>query len=64
MNCSVQLNALGLAKVHFLDYRDSGMPGSPDNNHPNALVQAPVEEVAKKIALLMRRLQTPGGGYI
>jgi len=28
---------LGLKAVHFLDYRDSGMPGSPDNTHPMAL---------------------------
>ena len=37
---------LGLTEVFFLDYRDSGMPGSPDNLHPNAHVNRPVEEVA------------------
>src|SRR5215510_8530814 len=31
--------ALGLAAVHFLGYRDSGMAGTPDNEHPSALVQ-------------------------
>ena len=35
---------LGLAGVHFLDYRDSGMAGSSDNQHPQALSAAPVEE--------------------
>ncbi len=38
---------LGLAGVHFLDYRDSGMSGSSDNQHPQALAAAPVEEVAR-----------------
>jgi LmbE family N-acetylglucosaminyl deacetylase len=61
---------LGLTGVHFLDYRDSGMPGSPDNNHPHALVAAPLEEVAAKVAHFMRLLRPqvvltfdPIGGY-
>ncbi|UCH60056.1 MAG: PIG-L family deacetylase [Anaerolineales bacterium] len=61
---------LGLTSVHFLDYRDSGMPGSQDNYHQQALIAAPVEEVAGKIAGYIRRLQPqvlltfdPIGGY-
>jgi LmbE family N-acetylglucosaminyl deacetylase len=61
---------LGLSEVHFLGYRDSGMPGSPDNQHPQALVAAPLEEVAARIALYIRRLHPqvvltfdPLGGY-
>lgn len=61
---------LGLAAVHFLGYRDSGMPGSPDNQHPQALVAAPLEEVASKIAHTIRVLKPqvvvtfdPIGGY-
>lgn len=61
---------LGLAQVHYLGYRDSGMPGSPDNANPAALVNAPVEEVAQKVAALIRRLRPqvvitfdPIGGY-
>jgi len=61
---------LGLAGVHFLDYRDSGMPGSPDNNHPQALAAAPLEEVAERVAHLIRQLRPrviltfdPIGGY-
>jgi LmbE family N-acetylglucosaminyl deacetylase len=53
-----------------LDYRDSGMPGSPDNVHPDALIAQPVEQVAVKITALIRRLQPqvvitfdPIGGY-
>ena len=61
---------LGLAGVYFMDYRDSGMPGSPDNSHPHALAAAPQNEVAEKIASYIRRLQPqvvitfdPIGGY-
>lgn len=61
---------LGLASVTFLDYRDSGMPGSSDNSHADALASAPVEVVAQKIATEMRRLRPqvvitfdPIGGY-
>src|SRR5204863_7456842 len=34
--------ALGLAAVHFLGHRDSGMIGTPDTDHPAGLVQAPL----------------------
>ncbi len=61
---------LGLMGVHFLDYRDSGMPGSPDNSHPKALAAAPMDEVAKKVAGYIRKLKPqvvitfdPIGGY-
>lgn len=61
---------LGLSRVEFLDYRDSGMPGSPDNQHPNALINQPVEIVARRIAELIRQLRPqvvithdPIGGY-
>jgi len=61
---------LGLTGVHFLEYRDSGMPGSPDNQHPQALVAAPLEEVAAQVAESIRRLKPqvvltfdPIGGY-
>lgn len=63
-------NELGLRKVHFLDYRDSGMAGSPENKHKDALVQAPLEDVTKKIAIKIRQLKPqvvltfdPIGGY-
>ncbi len=61
---------LGLAGVHFLDYRDSGMPGSPDNKHPQALAAQPLEEVAANVACYIRELKPqvvltfdPIGGY-
>ena len=48
---------LGLSGVYFLDYRDSGMPGAPENDHPQALVRAPVDEVAARIVTYIRRLR-------
>ncbi|MBP8858267.1 MAG: PIG-L family deacetylase [Anaerolineaceae bacterium] len=61
---------LGLKAVHFLDYRDSGMPGSPDNTHPSALAAQPVEQVAEQVAHWIRKLKPqvvltfdPVGGY-
>jgi len=61
---------LGLSGVHFLGYRDSGMPGSPDNSHPQALAAAPTETVAGAIVEWMRRIRPqvvitfdPIGGY-
>ncbi|OGO08244.1 MAG: GlcNAc-PI de-N-acetylase [Chloroflexi bacterium RBG_13_66_10] len=68
LRCAASL--LGLASVTFLDYRDSGMPGSPDNQHPQALAAAPLEEVAARVAHWIRRLRPdvvitfdPQGGY-
>jgi LmbE family N-acetylglucosaminyl deacetylase len=61
---------LGLTRVHFLDYRDSGMLGSPENDHPQAFIQAPIDEVAELIATQIRVLKPqvvltfdPIGGY-
>ena len=61
---------LGLAGVHFLDYRDSGMPGSADNRHAQACAAAPVDEVAARIVHYIRMLRPqvvvtfdPIGGY-
>jgi LmbE family N-acetylglucosaminyl deacetylase len=61
---------LGLAGVTFLDHRDSGMPGAPDNDHPDALAAASLGEVAARVAHQIRRLKPqviltfdPIGGY-
>ena len=63
-------SALGLADVHLLGFRDSGMPGSAANDHPEALAQAKTEDVAERVASVMRRLRPqvvitfdPAGGY-
>src|SRR5690606_20419115 len=36
MLCSAE--ALGVAEVHFLGYRDSGMAGTPENENPEAFI--------------------------
>ena len=61
---------LGLKEVFFLGYRDSGMPGTEDNQHPNAQINAPIEEVAGKVVKYIRKLKPdvvltfdPIGGY-
>src|SRR3990170_8940136 len=68
LRCAAQ--TLGLTQVHFLGYRDSGMPGSPDNLHQQALAAAPLEKVAHEVAALIRRIRPqvvitfdPIGGY-
>jgi len=66
--CAAQ--ALGLAGVIYLDYRDSGMPGSPNNTAPGALAAAPLDEVTARIVKVIRQVRPqvmltfdPIGGY-
>ena len=61
---------LALAGVYFLGYRDSGMPGSPDNNHPEAMAAQSVDEAAARAVHFIRMLKPqvvvthdPIGGY-
>lgn len=61
---------LGLKEVFFLPYRDSGMPGSPDNSHPQAQINASLDEVAGVVVKYIRELKPdvvltfdPIGGY-
>jgi N-acetyl-1-D-myo-inositol-2-amino-2-deoxy-alpha-D-glucopyranoside deacetylase/mycothiol S-conjugate amidase len=61
---------LGLAGVVHLGYRDSGMPGTDDNKHPEALAVVPQDEVSEHIVKVIRNLQPdvvithdPIGGY-
>jgi LmbE family N-acetylglucosaminyl deacetylase len=63
-------NYLGLKKVHFLEYRDSGMQGSEDNNHPDAFINAPLEVVTEQVVNYIREIKPqvvltfdPVGGY-
>src|SRR3990172_5202319 len=50
-------NILGLERVIYLGYRDSGMAGSPDNKHPHSLASAPLDEVAGRIVRELRILK-------
>jgi N-acetyl-1-D-myo-inositol-2-amino-2-deoxy-alpha-D-glucopyranoside deacetylase len=68
LRCAAE--TLGISQVHMLDYRDSGMPGSIDNVHPQALAAAPLEQVAGEIVYFIRELKPevvitfdPIGGY-
>jgi N-acetyl-1-D-myo-inositol-2-amino-2-deoxy-alpha-D-glucopyranoside deacetylase len=61
---------LGLKGVYFLGYRDSGMPGTPDNKHPDSQVSHSVDEVAGLVVRYIRELKPavvltfdPIGGY-
>ena len=45
---------LGASRVEFLGYRDSGMAGTPANDHPEAFCQADLEEAAGRLATLLR----------
>ncbi len=67
---SCAANILGLADVVHLGYRDSGMPGTNDNKHPEALAVAPLDEVSERIVKVIRSLKPdvvvthdPIGGY-
>lgn len=44
---------LGVDRVQFLDYLDSGMAGTATNDHPRAFCRAAPEDVAGRIAALV-----------
>lgn len=61
---------LGVKSIWSLPYRDSGMRGSPDNQHPQALIRQPAQQVTHEVLSYMLRLQPqvvmthdPFGGY-
>ena len=64
------MDVTGVGDLRFLNYRDSGMVGSEDNRHPNALHQADAGQVVDRIAEVMNETQPqvvlthdPSGGY-
>ena len=61
---------LGIQKVTFLGYRDSGMAGTDENQRPDAFINAKADEVVAQLVAIMRRFQPqvvitfePFGGY-
>ncbi len=61
---------IGVSELIFLNYRDSGMIGTPENENPKALINAPAEEVVPEIVRIIREVQPqvvitfePNGGY-
>ena len=68
LQCAIE--QLGITAVHLLDYRDSGMAGSVENNHPDALINAPLIQVTEHITEYIRQIKPqviltfdPIGGY-
>ena len=46
--------ALGVSRVEFLPYADSGMIGTPENDDPGCFWQADVEEAARHLAAILQ----------
>jgi LmbE family N-acetylglucosaminyl deacetylase len=68
LRCAAE--TLGISQVHMLDYRDSGMPDTEENKHPDAQINHSVDEVAGKVVKYIRELKPdvvltfdPIGGY-
>ena len=62
--------ALGITSIWSLPYRDSGMRGTPENDHPQALIQQPMHALVDELTGYMARLRPqvvithdPYGGY-
>jgi LmbE family N-acetylglucosaminyl deacetylase len=60
----------GVQDLRFLNYRDSGMAGTEDNNHPNSLHQAEPGRVVGQLVSIIREVHPevvithdPTGGY-
>lgn len=51
------VDVLGVKTVHFLGYRDSGMAGTPENEHPLAFARADKEEATAKLVDIMRQVR-------
>ncbi|HYI14643.1 MAG TPA: PIG-L family deacetylase [Thermomicrobiales bacterium] len=52
LRCAAQ--AMGIGEPIFLDYRDSGMDGTPENEHPDAFMNAEADEVAGRLVQIIR----------
>lgn len=51
------LLALGVEEHRYLGYRDSGMAGTPANDHPDSFHGADLDEAAAKLASIIRELR-------
>ena len=68
LRCAAE--TVGVSELIFLDYRDSGMAGTPENEDPRAFINAPPDEVVSKLVRTIRHLKPdivvtfePNGGY-
>ena len=64
------MDVTGVKDVRFLNYRDSGMAGTDDNNHPDSLNQADDDRPVKQLMEIIREVRPdviithdPSGGY-
>ena len=64
------MDVTGIADVRFLGYRDSGMQGTEDNEHPDSLLRAEPDQVVAQVVEVIRETQPdavlthdPTGGY-
>ncbi|MGC4190671.1 MAG: PIG-L family deacetylase [Thermomicrobiales bacterium] len=64
------MDAVQLTTLRLLPYRDSGMAGTPENDDPRSLFQAPFEEALAHVVFQIRDLKPetvitfgPDGGY-
>jgi mycothiol S-conjugate amidase len=48
---------IGYDEVVWLGYRDSGMPGTPDNEDPRSFAQAPLDEAVERLVRVIRRVK-------
>jgi mycothiol S-conjugate amidase len=46
---------IGYHEVHYLGYRDSGMPDSEANAHPDCFAAAPLDEAVERLVAIIRR---------
>jgi mycothiol S-conjugate amidase len=46
---------LGYQELLWLGYRDSGMPGTPENAHPGNFANAPFDEAVDRLVAIIRR---------
>jgi mycothiol S-conjugate amidase len=46
---------IGFDSVEMLGYRDSGMPDSPANSHPDSFHMAPMDEAVGRLVAIIRR---------
>lgn len=68
LRCAAQM--LGINEVVFLGYRDSGMADTASNDDDRAFMNAPANEVVRRLVGIIRDLRPtvivtfePGGGY-
>jgi LmbE family N-acetylglucosaminyl deacetylase len=55
--CQDSADILGAARVAFLDFVDSGMIGTPENDLPGSFWSASIDEAAERLAAILREEQ-------